>query len=82
LTTILAVDIEGYSRLMRADEESTLKTLGAYRDVIDTLIARHEGRIFSTGGDSVLAEFGSAVEAIPCASVTARSAIRWARSNA
>ncbi|MCH1927980.1 adenylate/guanylate cyclase domain-containing protein, partial [Shewanella sp. C31] len=64
---ILAADVEGYTRLMRADEEATLKTLGEYRDVIDGLIARHEGRVFSTGGDSVLAEFGSAVEAVRCA---------------
>jgi len=67
LTTILAADVVGYTRLMRADEEATLKTLGEYRDVIDGLIARHEGRIFSTGGDSVLAEFGSVVEAVRCA---------------
>ncbi len=67
LTTILAADVEGYTRLMRADEEATLKTLGEYRDVIDGLIARHEGRVFSTGGDSVLAEFGSTVEAVRCA---------------
>ncbi len=67
LTTILAADVVGYTRLMRADEEATLKTLGEYRDVIDGLIARHEGRVFSTGGDSVLAEFGSVVEAVRCA---------------
>ncbi len=67
LTTILAADVEGYSRLMRADEEATLATLTAYREIIDGLIARHEGRIFSTGGDSVLAEFGSAVEAVRAA---------------
>ncbi len=67
LTTILAADVEGYSRLMHADEEATLKTLGEYREIIDGLIARHDGRVFSTGGDSVLAEFGSAVEAVRCA---------------
>ena len=67
LTTILAADVEGYTRLMRADEEATLKTLGEYREIIDALIARHDGRVFSTGGDSVLAEFGSAVEAVRCA---------------
>ncbi len=42
-------------------------TLGEYRDVIDGLFARHEGRIFNTGGDSVLAESGSAVETVRCA---------------
>ena len=45
LTTILAADVEGYTRLMRADEEATLKTLGEYREIIDELIAQHEGRV-------------------------------------
>ncbi len=67
LTTILAADVEGYTRLMRADEEATLATLTAYREIFDGLIARHDGRIFSTGGDSVLAEFASAVEAVRAA---------------
>ncbi len=67
LTTILAADVEEYSRLMRADEEATLKSLGEFRNIIDGLINRHDGRVFSTGGDSVLAEFGSAVEAVRCA---------------
>ncbi|MFQ5954695.1 MAG: adenylate/guanylate cyclase domain-containing protein, partial [Kiloniellales bacterium] len=67
LTVILAADVEGFSRLMSADEEATLNALSDYREVIDGLIARHEGRVFSTGGDSVLAEFGSAVEAVRCA---------------
>ena len=67
LTTILAADVEGYSRLMSADEEATLKTLKSYREIIDGLIDKHDGRIFGTGGDSVIAEFGSAVEAVRCA---------------
>ena len=64
LTVILAADVEGYSRLMGADEEATHKTLRAYREIIDGLIARHDGRVFSTAGDSVVTEFGSAVEAV------------------
>ncbi len=67
LTTILAADVEGYSRLASADEEATLRTLKSYRETIDRLITRHEGRIFGQAGDSVLAEFGSAVEAVRCA---------------
>ncbi len=55
LTVILAADVEGYSRLMDADEEATHKTLRAYREIIDGLIARHDGRVFSTAGDSVVA---------------------------
>ncbi len=41
LTVILAADVEGYSRLMSADEDATHKTFGAYRDIIDGLTARH-----------------------------------------
>ncbi len=67
LATILAADVVGYSRLMALDEEATVRTLHAHREIIDRLIARHEGRIFHTAGDSVLAEFGSAVEAVRCA---------------
>ncbi len=67
LATILAADVFGYSRLMAEDEEYTLRTLKAYRIIIDRLINGHEGRIFHTAGDSVLAQFQSAVEAVRCA---------------
>jgi adenylate cyclase len=67
LATILAADVFGYSRLTAENEEDALRTLKAHRGVIDRLIARHEGRVFNTAGDSVLAEFGSAVEAVRCA---------------
>lgn len=43
LTAILSADVKGYSRLMGEDEEATLRTLNAYRKVIDTLIAQHRG---------------------------------------
>ncbi|MEE8528550.1 MAG: adenylate/guanylate cyclase domain-containing protein, partial [Gammaproteobacteria bacterium] len=64
LAAILAADVVGYSRLMEVDEETTLRTLKSHREIIDGLIARHDGRIFSTAGDSVVAEFRSAVEAV------------------
>ena len=67
LAVILAADVAGYSRLMAADEEGTLATLNACRQAIDELIGRHHGRIFTTAGDSVMAEFASAVEAVRCA---------------
>ena len=67
LAVILAADVAGYSRLMAADEEGTLAALKGCRQVIDELIARHRGRIFTTAGDSVMAEFASAVEAVRCA---------------
>jgi class 3 adenylate cyclase len=67
LTCILAADAVGYSSQMAADEEGTVRVLSAHRAVIDGIIAFHGGRIMSTAGDSVLAEFTSAVEAVRCA---------------
>ena len=67
LSAIFAADVEGYSRLMGRDEVGTLRTLTAYRAIIDRLIASHRGRIFNTAGDSVLADFASAVDAVECA---------------
>lgn len=67
LTTILESDVVGYSQLMAEDEEATLATLRNYRNFIDSQISKHGGRIFNTAGDAVLAEFGSAVEAVRCA---------------
>ncbi len=67
LAAILAADVEGYSRLMHADEEATMVTLSARRMVIDDLISAHRGRIANTAGDSVLAEFASVVDAVNCA---------------
>ncbi len=57
LAAILAADVVGYSRLMEADEETTLQTLKSHREIIDRLTARHEGRVFSTAGDSVMSAF-------------------------
>ena len=67
LVAIFAADVEGYSRLMWADEVSTLRDLTERRAILDELIASHRGRIANTAGDSVLAEFGSAVDAVQCA---------------
>jgi adenylate cyclase len=67
LAAIFAADVEGYSRLMGIDEVGTLRTLTAYREIVDGLIAQHRGRIFNTAGDSVLAEFASVVDAVQCA---------------
>ena len=67
LTTILCADVSGYSRLMEADEACTLATLKLYRDAMVGLIERHRGRLVSTSGDSLLADFQSVVEAVQCA---------------
>ena len=67
LAAIFAADVEGYSRLMGADEVGTFNALTVRREILDGLIVTHGGRIANTAGDSVLAEFGSAVDAVQCA---------------
>ena len=67
LAAIFAADVAGYSRLMGRDEVGTLARLKACRTIIDGLIASHRGRIFNTAGDSVVADFASAVDAVQCA---------------
>jgi TolB-like protein/tetratricopeptide (TPR) repeat protein len=65
LTTIFAADAVGYSRLVGADEEGTLKRLRVIRkDLIDPLIAAYRGRIVKTTGDGLLVEFVSVVDAV------------------
>ncbi|HXQ83494.1 MAG TPA: adenylate/guanylate cyclase domain-containing protein, partial [Xanthobacteraceae bacterium] len=68
LTTILAADVVGYSRLAGADEERTLARLRALRsDLIDPIISVHKGRIVKRTGDGAIAEFRSIVDAVRCA---------------
>jgi adenylate cyclase len=81
LVAIFAADVEGYSRLMGADEVGTLRDLTQRRAILDRLIETHGGRIANTAGDSVLAEFGSAVDAVQCA-VEAQAALAEANAGA
>jgi adenylate cyclase len=68
LTTILAADVVGYSRLMERDEAGTMALLRARRqDVLMPLVARQGGRVFKVMGDGVLIEFPSVVSAVECA---------------
>lgn len=77
LAAILAADVVGYSRLVGLDEDGTLLRLGLLvKDTIQPLIASHGGRIFKLNGDSVLAEFPSAVEAVDCALGLQRALLR------
>jgi TolB-like protein/class 3 adenylate cyclase len=80
LVAIFAADVEGYSRLMGTDEVGTLRDLTQRRTILDGLIASHRGRIANTAGDSVLAEFGSAVDAVQCA-VEAQAALSEANAG-
>ena len=65
LAAILAADVAGYSRLIGADESSTLQALKAIRaELIDPTIAAHNGRLVKTTGDGLLVEFCSVVDAL------------------
>jgi adenylate cyclase len=65
LTTILAADVVGYSRLMAADEAATLTSLKAVRrELIEPKTAEHHGRVVKLMGDGTLMEFGSVVDAV------------------
>ena len=65
LTTILAADIVGYSRLMGLDEAGTLSAITKHRDdLIDPKAAQYGGRIVKHMGDGTLMEFASVVDAV------------------
>ena len=75
LAAILAADVVGYSRMIRADEEGTLHELRALREeLIDPKIQEYRGRIVKLMGDGLLAEFASVVDAVAC-SAEVQSAI-------
>jgi class 3 adenylate cyclase/pimeloyl-ACP methyl ester carboxylesterase len=77
LAAILAADVVGYSRLMGADEMGTLTSLKSHRrELVDSAIAEHRGRIVKTTGDGMLVEFASVVDAVSCAVTIQRSMVR------
>jgi len=69
LTAILSADVKGYSRLMGDDEEATVRTITAHREVMTGLIQGNNGRVVDAKGDNLLAEFASVLEAVRCAMV-------------
>src|SRR5215470_7542954 len=64
LAAILAADIAGYSALMGADEDATVRGLKAHQAVMLPMIGKYGGRLIDTAGDGVLAEFPSVVNAV------------------
>jgi len=80
LAAILSADVAGYSRLMGDDELATVRTLSEYRGVIAGIVASQHGRVVDMPGDNILAEFGSAVDAVEAAlAVQAELATRNAK---
>ncbi len=64
LTAILSADVIGYSRLMRDDEEATVRDIAAHRILITEIIQQHNGRVVDSPGDNIMAEFASVVDAV------------------
>ncbi len=67
IAAILAADVVGYSRLMGADDEGTLVALKSRRAIFDRLVVEYDGHEFGSVGDSLMAQFASAVNAVRCA---------------
>jgi class 3 adenylate cyclase len=67
LSSIFSADVVGYSRLMRDDEEATIRTLTTYRKVMTHFIQKYRGRVVDAVGDNLLAEFASAADSVKCA---------------
>ncbi len=72
LAAILSADVAGYSRLIGADEEGTVRTLAAFREQVTALVREHRGRLADFSGDNFLAEFPTAQGAVACALETQR----------
>jgi len=67
LTAILSADVKGYSRLMGEDDQATVRTITAYREVITEVVEKHSGRVVDSPGDNILAEFASVIDAVSSA---------------
>jgi adenylate cyclase len=76
LAAVLATDVVGYSRLMRADEAGTLARLRRHQDeLIDPVVSEHRGRIVKLIGDGALVEFASAIDSVRCAAAIQRAMV-------
>ncbi len=67
IAVIFATDVVGYSKSIEKNEDQTIKNFRVCKKILEDLFQEHDGRIFNTAGDSVLAEFSSAVSAVICA---------------
>jgi adenylate cyclase len=67
LAAVLSASAEEYGRIMGEDEAGTLQTLKGHRQVMCSLVEKHQGRVVDARGDNLLAEFASVVDALECA---------------
>ena len=67
LSVIMFTDMVGYSKKVHEDEEGALALLGEHNRILEKQIAAHSGNVIKTIGDSFMADFGSAFNAVNCA---------------
>ena len=67
IAVIFATDVVSYSKHMEIDESETVKSLRFYEKILKDLFKKYNGNLFNSGGDSFMAEFVSAVDAVECA---------------
>ena len=66
ISVIFVVDVVGYSKHMEVDENGTVRSYNECESILKKLLNKYNGSVFNTAGDSVLAEFASAVNAVEC----------------
>ena len=66
IAVIFVVDVVGYSKHMEEDENGTVRSYNECEKILKKLLNKYNGSVFNTAGDSVLAEFASAVNAVEC----------------
>src|SRR5262245_6528229 len=81
LAAVLASDVVGYSRLMQVDEARTLRALEIVNGTAKRQIELHRGRVANTAGDSIIAVFASAVDAVSCALIIQEVLIQQSQEN-
>ena len=71
--TFLFSDVEGSTRLWAANPEAMSGSLRVHDQIFNDTIAKYEGHVFSTAGDSFAAAFTRASAAVECAEAILRS---------
>lgn len=81
LTTVLAADVVAYSKMTARNEEHAVRLVSRRFATATAFVQQHDGRVFNTAGDALMAEFSSPVEAVRCA-VEIQEAMRTANELA